>query len=170
MLPDKKHRKDSTYAKMPPYLQDVVEEMLMSGAGLKEVQERVAEDGISWSLTSISQHYHNWIKPYLKLHRKKIAAACDKLDADDLDAATLQLARETVFDLLSSPGSDLKTTKAMFGIVKDCIKLRQSDRKISLLEQKAAEARRLAEDALNTARKGLSAETIAEMEERLKLL
>lgn len=170
MLPDKKHRKDSTYAKMPPDLQDVVEEMLMSGAGLKEVQERVAEDGISWSLTSISQHYHNWIKPYLKLHRKKIAAACDKLDADDLDAATLQLARETVFDLLSSPGSDLKTTKAMFGIVKDCIKLRQSDRKISLLEQKAAEARRLAEDALNTARKGLSAETIAEMEERLKLL
>ena len=48
--------------------------------------------------------------------------------------------------------------------------MKLDERKLSLLEQKAAEAKRLAEDTLNSARKGLSAETIAEMEERLKLL
>lgn len=166
----KKLRQDSVAANLPPYLRDAVDEMFFGGTTYKAVQERVAEDGISWSLTSIAQYYHNHVQPLMATRRKDIAAKLNKMDAGGLDEAALQAVRMTVFDLASAPGSDPKTLKILMDLVIKAQQMKLDERKLSLLEQKAAEAKRLAEDTLNSARKGLSAETIAEMEERLKLL
>lgn len=166
----KKMRKDSTYLSMPRCLQQAVDDMLMDGAGLEDVQQRVAEDGIKWSINSISKYNRRWIEPFRREDRREIAAMINKQDMGDLDEATAQLARETLFDLLTAKKKDPGTIKMMAGMVQSYAKLKLDERKLSLLEQKAAEAKRLAEDTLNSARKGLSAETIAEMEERLKLL
>ena len=54
--------------------------------------------------------------------RKDIAAKLNKMDASDLDEATLQAVRSTVFDLATSPGSDPKTLKTLFGIVQSYAK------------------------------------------------
>lgn len=118
----KKLRQDSVAANLPPYLKDAVDEMLFSGAAYKTVQERVAEDGISWSLTSIAQYYHNHVQPLMATRRKDLAAKLSKMEASDLDTATLQAVRETVFDLATSPGSDPKTLKTLFGIVQSYAK------------------------------------------------
>ena len=166
----KKLRQDSVAANLPPYLRDAVDEMFFSGPTYKAVQERVAEDGISWSLTSIAQYYHNHVQPLMATRRQDIAAKLNKMDAEGLDEASLQAVRMTVFDLASAPGSDPKTLKIFMDLVIKAQQMKLDERKLSLLEQKAAEAKRLAEDTLNSARKGLSAETIAEVEERLKLL
>ena len=166
----KKLRQDSVAANLPPYLRDAVDEMFFSGTTYKAVQERVAEDGITWSLTSIAQYYHNHVQPLMATRRKDIAAKLNKMDAEGLDEASLQAVRMTVFDLGSAPGGDPKTLKIFMDLVIKAQQMKLDERKLSLLEQKAAEAKRLAEDTLNSARKGLSAETIAEMEERLKLL
>ena len=95
----KKLRQDSVAANLPPYLLDAVDEMFFSGTTYKAVQERVAEDGITWSLTSIAQYYHNHVQPLMATRRKDIAAKLNKMDASDLDEATLQAVRSTVFDL-----------------------------------------------------------------------
>lgn len=166
----KKLRQDSVAANLPPYLRDAVDEMFFSGTTYKAVQERVAEDGISWSLTSIAQYYHNHVQPLMATRRQDIAAKLNKMDAEGLDEASLQAVRMTVFDLASAPGGDPKTLKIFMDLVIKAQQMKLDERKLSLLEQKAAEAKRLAEDTLNSARKGLSAETIAEVEERLKLL
>ncbi|MCO8185533.1 DUF3486 family protein [Akkermansia sp. Marseille-P9185] len=118
----KKLRQDSVAANLPPYLKDAVDEMLFSGAAYKAVQERVAEDGITWSLTSIAQYYHNHVQPLLATRRKDVAAKLNKMDASDLDEATLQAVRSTVFDLATSPGSDPQTLKTLFGIVQSYAK------------------------------------------------
>lgn len=118
----KKLRQDSVAANLPPYLRDAVDEMFFSGTTYKAIQERVAEDGVTWSLTSIAQYYHNHVQPLLATRRKDIAAKLNQMDASDLDEATLQAVRSTVFDLATSPGSDPRTLKTLFGIVQSYAK------------------------------------------------
>lgn len=166
----KKLRHDSVAAQLPPHLKEAVDEMFFGGTSYKEVQKRVAGDGIRWSLTSIAQYYHNHIQPLMTTRRKELAAKLNKMNAEGLDEAALQAVRMTVFDLASAPGSDPKTLKILMDLVIRAQQVKLDERRLTLLEERAEEAKRLAEDALNTARKGLSAETIAEMEERLKLL
>ena len=144
----KKLRQDSVAANLPPYLRDAVDEMFFSGTTYKAVQERVAEDGITWSLTSIAQYYHNHVQPLMATRRKDIAAKLNKMDASDLDEATLQAAalplivaqndrligdsRSTVFDLATSPGSDPKTLKTLFGIVQSYAKGKMESTRLQL--------------------------------------
>ena len=128
----KKLRQDSVAANLPPYLRDAVDEMFFSGTTYKAVQERVAEDGITWSLTSIAQYYHNHVQPLMATRRKDIAAKLNKMDASDLDEATLQAVRSTVFDLATSPGSDPKTLKTLFGIVQSYAKGKMESTRLQL--------------------------------------
>lgn len=166
----KKLRQDSTAANLPAQLKDEVDEMFYAGTSYQAVQDRVVAEGIKWSLTSISQYYHHHIQPLMATRRKDIAAKLNQMDREGLDEATLHAVRMTVFDLASAPGSDPRTLKTLMELVLKAQQVRQDERKLSLLEQQAAEAKRLAQDTLNTARKGLSEETIAAVEERLKLL
>lgn len=118
----KKLRQDSTAANLPAQLKDEVDEMFYAGTSYQAVQDRVVAEGIKWSLTSISQYYHHHIQPLMATRRKDIAAKLNKMDASDLDEASLQAVRSTVFDLATSPGSDPKTLKTLFGIVQSYAK------------------------------------------------
>lgn len=143
----KKLRQDSVAANLPPFLKDAVDEMFFSGTTYKAIQERVAEDGISWSRTSIAQYYHNHVQPLMATRRKDIAAKLNKMDAGGLDEAALQAVRMTVFDLASAPGSDPKTLKILMDLVIKAKQMKLDERKLSLLEKKAA----VADAALETA-------------------
>lgn len=128
----KKMRKDSTYLSMPRCLQQAVDDMLMDGAGLEDVQQRVAEDGIKWSINSISKYNRRWIEPFRREDRREIAEMINKQDLGDLDAATAQLARETTFDLLTAKKKDPATIKMMTGIVQSYTKLKLEKDRLQL--------------------------------------
>lgn len=106
--------------------------MLMDGAGLEDVQQRVAEDGIQWSINSISKYNRRWIEPFRREDRREIASLINKQDMGDLDAATAQLARETTFDLLTAKKKDPATIKMMTGIVQSYTKLKLEQDRLQL--------------------------------------
>ena len=60
----RKPRPDSVIgSQLPPIIKDDVDAMLFSGASYKDVQERLAEDGIKLSQEAIRRYYHSQILP-----------------------------------------------------------------------------------------------------------
>lgn len=167
----KKLRQDSVAAKMPAYLKDKVDEMFLSGTTYQAVADVVSAAGVTWSLTSIAQYYHNHICPLLACRRRDIASKVNAMDAEGLDEAALKAVRMTVFDLANAPGSDPKTLKLLMDLVIKARQMQLDERKVGLLEEKAASAD-AAKEALTkrVADGGLTPEALELAEEQLKLL
>lgn len=166
----RKLRPDSTFARISPDVKDAVDELLLSGGSYRAAQELLAEYSVSLSLASIGDYYTTHLLPVKWARQSKSAAVLDQLDAGDVDAATHMAVKQRVFELASSPTPDAKQINTLYGLVLKAESLAQADRKIKMLETKAAQAKTIAEQTLDKARNGLTAEAIAEMEEALKLL
>ena len=167
----RKMRKDSIIGNLEPELRIRVDEILScGGGGLQDVQDFLAEHGVTISLQSISEYNQNHLSLELMARNFRLADIINEQSVDGITEASIKMAKKRVFELLALPNPDARTIKALMEIIFKAETLDQSDRKLKLLEAKAAEAKKLAEDTLNTARKGLTPETIARLEEQLKLL
>lgn len=166
----RKLRPDSTFARISPDVKDAVDELLLSGGSYRAAQELLAEYSVSLSLASIGDYYTTHLLPVKWARQSKSAAVLDQLDAGDVDAATHMAVKQRVFELASSPTPDAKQINTLYGLVLKAESLAQADRKIRLLEERVAEAKAIANQTLNQARKGLTDEAIAEIQSKLKLL
>lgn len=136
----RKLRPDSVIGSLDPEVKDQVDEMLLSGQPYRKVQELLAAGEIALSLTSISQYYQSQILPSKIARQNRTAAELNKIAVDGLDDATLSAIRSTVFDLASQPGCNAKAIQSLFSLVLKAEALKQDNRRLSLLEQKAAQA------------------------------
>lgn len=166
----RKLRPDSTFARISPDVKDAVDELLLSGGSYRAAQELLAEYSVSLSLASIGDYYTTHLLPVKWARQSKSAAVLDQLDAGDVDAATHMAVKQRVFELASSPTPDAKQINTLYALVLKAEGLSQADRKIRLLEDRIAEAKAIANQTLNQARKGLTDEAIAEIQSKLKLL
>lgn len=143
----RKTRPDSTIGSLEPDLKDQVDELLLAGHPYRKVQELLAESGIKLSLTSIGEYYQRQVLPARIARQNRTAAELNKIAIDGLDDATMQALRLTVFDLAASPKTDAKTLNVLMGLVLKAESLKQDDRRLKLLEQRAAQADKAQETA-----------------------
>lgn len=137
----RKIRKDSIIGNLAPDMRVTVDEMLSGGqCGLQDVVDYLAEHGERISLQSVSEYYRNHLKPQLIARSCRIAEGINEQSVDGLAEASIKMAQQQVFDLLAMPVPDAKTIKALMEIIFKAQSLDQSDRKLKLLEAKAAEA------------------------------
>ena len=115
----RKLRPDSTIGNLPPYLKDEVDEMLLTGQPYRAIQERLVEDGIKLSITSISEYYKSQIYPAKLARQNRTVEALKKISLDGMDEATMQALRERLFELAMMPGGDVQSLKIIAGILKD---------------------------------------------------
>lgn len=167
----RKLRPDSTIGSLPPDLKDQVDELLLSGHPYRKIKELLAAHDITLSVTSIGEYYQRQVLPAKLARQHRTAAELNRIAVDGLDEATMQALRSTVFELASRPNTDPKQLSMLMSLVLKAETLKQDDRKLKLLEKKAAQAD-AARAALETkiAAGGLSDEALALAEEQLKLL
>lgn len=136
----RKTRPDSTIGSLEPDLKDQVDELLLSGSSYRKVQELLAEAGIKLSLTSIGEYYQRQVLPAKIARQNRTAEELNKIAIEGIDDATMQALRLTVFDIAASPKPDAKTLNVLMGLVLKAESLKQDDRRLKLLEQRAAQA------------------------------
>lgn len=167
----KKLRADSTFARLKPEQLEAVEELLLGGASYAEVQAHLATLGQTCSQTAISEYYHNHVLPRHWARKARVAEQLGGIASDGLDEATLAAVRQTTFELAVTPGVDPKHLKMLYDLVLKAQAQRMDERKLKLLEQRAAAADE-AKAALErkVAAGGLTPEALALAEEQLNLL
>lgn len=132
----RKLRPDSTIGNLPPYLKDEVDEMLLTGQPYRAIQERLVEDGIKLSITSISEYYKSQIYPAKLARQNRTVEALKKISLDGMDEATMQALRERLFELAMMPGGDVQSLKIIAGILKDADKVRQDEARLKMEQEK----------------------------------
>ena len=119
----RKPRPDSVIgSQLPPIIKDDVDAMLFSGASYKDVQERLAEDGVTLSQEAIRRYYHSQILP-ARLARQ-----------------TMRAIRSAALDLAASPSCDPKALSILVNLILKAEQLEQDKRRLKMLEAKAAQA------------------------------
>lgn len=146
----RKLRPDSVIGTLDPDLKDQVDELLLAGHPYRKVQELLAESGIKLSLTSIGEYYQRQVLPGKIARQNRTAEELNKIAIEGIDDATMQALRLTVFDLAASPKTDAKTLNVLMGLVLKAESLKQDDRRLKLLEQRAAQADKAQEAAADT--------------------
>lgn len=154
----RKLRPDSTLGSLAPALRAEVDEMLLMGTSYAQVQSWLKDHGVELSKTSIAQYYQSQIVPIKLVRQRHVAADINKINCDNLDEATANAVRSVVFDLATSPTTDVKALNTLFNLVLKSRKLGLDDRKLRLLEEKAVQA----DKAKDVAKSALSAEEKAD--------
>lgn len=145
--------------------------MLLAGASEADVQQWLAERGIKLSVTSISEYYHRWVMPEHRERVNGLAHIIAQLNSNDLSPAILIAAKQRCLEVMAAPGGDKRVASELMRLILQAETTQQADRKLALLEAKAAAAD-AAREALQTriAEGGLSPEALALAEEQLRLL
>lgn len=166
-----KLRADSTFARLAPAELAEVEDMLLGGASYADVQVLLADYGQKCSQTAIAKYYHSRIIPRKWAAQQKVAADLATLGSEGVDEATLNAVRQATLELALTPGTDPKSLRTLFDLVLKAQAQRMDERKLKLLEQRAAAADE-AKAALErkVAAGGLTPEALALAEEQLNLL
>lgn len=167
----KKIRPDSVIGSLDPDVKAEVDEMLLTGSTYKKIQEVLADGGIALSQTSIAQYYQTHLLPSKIAMQNATAKELAMLDTDGLDGATISAIKSAVFDLAGRPNCDAKKLTSLFSMVLKAEQLKQDDRRIKLLEDKAAKYDLLqAELQKKDIREGIDPAVLAEIEQKIKLL
>lgn len=167
----KKLRADSTFAAIPAPLRARVDDMLYAGAGYEAVRDALAEDGHRLSITSISQYYKTHLLPAKWMAQTQAAELLEQIDQGQIDAATHAAVKQAAYELATTPGASPKDIKALYTLVLKAMSLQHDDRKIALLEARAAAADAARESLQKkVAEGGLTPEALALAEEQLRLL
>lgn len=149
-----KLRADSTFARLSAEELAEVDEMLLSGAGYADVQAYLAERDLRCSQTSVADYYQTHVVPQKWARVNKVARNLGTLSAEGADEATLNQLRALTMDMALTPGADLKSIRVLYTLVLKARQLELDDRRIKLLEKKAAQAEKaeqVAKDAAATA-------------------
>lgn len=137
----RKPRPDSVIgSQLPPIIKDDVDAMLFSGASYKDVQERLAEDGVKLSREAIRRYYHSQILPARLARQNKTAEELNKISVDGVDEATMRAIRSAALDLAASPSCDPKALSILVNLILKAEQLEQDKRRLKMLEAKAAQA------------------------------
>lgn len=147
----KKLRTDSKFARLSlEQRQQLATMMLLGKTKLEDVRAWLAERGVEVSLQSISEHYRNHILPE---HWNQMAVSANNLDTIGSSAAkdaTLHAITQALFEASTRPGADVKELIAGAKLVLDIKAADREERKLAILEQKAAAADKAAEVAGNS--------------------
>jgi hypothetical protein len=173
---DRKPRSDSKLDTLPESRVLELRDGLLGGWRYDDALSWLAtECGVSSSLSALSQFFKRHCAPVLKDRRKIAALKAEVLIEEsgrtDWTAATVEMVKQTAFEMMSAPDFDPKTVERFLKVMLKDKTLDLDARKVSLLE---AKANRL--DALEAKAKemkaggGLSAETLEVIEKQLKLL
>lgn len=166
----RKPRKDSKIASLAPAIKSAVNDMLMRNCGIDDVRDYLQGKGVKISGEAISNYYRYHILPHIRQANADHAAIINRIPQGDLDDATYSATKQQLYTLLTTPGANPKIVKIYHDMIIKATKQRLDARKIAILEDKLASAKAVAEQALDGARKGLTDETIADIQEKLKLL
>ena len=136
----KKLRADSTFAKLREEDLAQVDDMLLSGSSYEDVRAYMAECGLTCSQTSVADYYHTHVLPIKWARQQRIARELDAVDTTGLDDATLDAVRARAMELAITPGAEVKHIKALYELVLKAQAQRLDERRVVMLEKKAAAA------------------------------
>ncbi len=136
----KKLRADSTFARLSEEQLAQVDDMLLCGSSYEDVRAFMSKCGHSVSQTSVSDYYSIHVLPLKWARQQRIARELDAVDTTGLDDATLDAVRARAMELAITPGAEVKHIKALYELVLKAQAQRLDERRIDLLEKKAAAA------------------------------
>jgi len=177
----RKERSDSLANRLEEAQYDHLREWLtMPGgtvAGAKELLE--SEYGVSASIGALHNFYHTHCVGFKMRKARELAAQVRKVLAetdDSFDEGTMALAEQRAFELAVENGGDVGDLVSLQKLKIERIKLQlqrekieQDNRRIALLEKKAAFVDEMKDRAANR-EGGLTPEDMEEIERKLKLL
>ena len=137
----RKPRPDSVIgSQLPPIIKDDVDAMLFSGASYKDVQERLAEDGVKLSQEAIRRYYHSQILPARLARQNRTAEELNKISVDGVDEATMRAIRSAALDLAASPSCDPKALSILVQPILEAQRRHQSNRPLQTPRGKGRQA------------------------------
>ena len=136
----KKLRADSTFARLSEEQLAQVDDLLLSGTSYEDVRAYMAECGLTCSHTSVADYYHTHILPRKWARQQRLARELNAVDTSGLDDATLDAVRARAMELAITPGSEVKHIKALYELVIKAHAQRLDERRVVMLEKKAAAA------------------------------
>ena len=136
----KKLRADSTFARLSEEQLAQVDDLLLSGSSYEDVRAFMAECGLTCSQTSVADYYHTHILPRKWARQQRLARELDAVDTTGLDDATLDAVRARAMELAITPGAEVKHIKALYELVLKAQAQRLDERRVVMLEKKAAAA------------------------------
>ena len=142
----KKLRPDSTFSRISATQLAEIDDLLLSGAGYKEVQHLLADAGQKCSLTSIADYYQTHVAPRKWARQQRVASELAKLESEGVDDATLLAVRQATLELALTPGGDAKTLRMLYDLVLKAQAQQLESRRIELLEAKARKAEETEQD------------------------
>ncbi len=174
---DKKPRSDSKLDALPESrLLELRDGLLGSWSYAYELSWLATECGVSSSPSALSSFYKRHCAPVLR-ERKQLAAVKAEVigemaDKTDWDKASIESLKQMVFEFMANPLADTKEIERLFSLLLRRKDQELDERKLRLVEDKAAEAKRQLEAAMSKAKAkgGLSEETLQEIEAAAGLL
>lgn len=168
----KKLRSDSKFSELTEEQREELDARLLSGKhSLEAVRTWLGELGVSVSVQSVSEYRVNHALPDRWRVMNRLARELNKVGAHGVgDAARASMAQR-VFELVTDPEADPKEVLAFYKFFLKGEKSAQDERKLALLEKRAAAA-----DAAKAALEkrveagGLTPEALRLAEEALNLL
>ena len=178
----RKIRSDAKLKNLPPDQYEALADWLLAGTPYRVVKKRLQEEfDVSTSNAGLTDFWNECCSAALLTRRQKAVGLADDIAAEasarpgEFDAATIDALKQKAFELAVNPNADPRDVKGLFMLV---LKARAQDidqRTIDLAEKKFADqqarndqAREKLEHAVKGG--GISKQSIAEIEEALKLL
>ena len=159
----KKLRKDSKFAALTDEQRDeLAAYMLGGGVSLADTQQWLAARGVKVSQQSISEYYRLHVLPSKWQRMAQTAAVLNKVEGESVTDAAHRAVAQRVFELSTDPEADPEQLAKFYKLMNDGQATAQGERKLRLLEQKAAAA----DDAAAAIRDNTL--TAAEKEARIK--
>ena len=137
----KKLRKDSKFAALTDEQRDeLAAYMLGGGVSLADTQQWLAARGVKVSQQSISEYYRLHVLPSKWQRMAETAAVLNKVEGESVTDAAHRAVAQRVFELATAPETDPEMLARFYKLMNDGQTTAQGERKLRLLEQKAAAA------------------------------
>ena len=137
----KKLRKDSKFAQLTDEQRDELAiYMLGGGVSLADTQQWLAARGVKVSQQSISEYYRLHVLPSKWQRMAETAAVLNKVEGESVTDAAHRAVAQRVFELATAPETDPEMLARFYKLMNDGQTTAQGERKLRLLEQKAAAA------------------------------
>jgi hypothetical protein len=177
---DRKPRADSKLDGLPGgRFLELRERMPGNQETYREIREWLRDEcGVDTSGPALTAFFKRHCAPLLLERRALAAAQAEAIGTEasenpvDWDAAAVEKLRQFAFQMMLAPGADPKAVKNVFTILLKRQSLDHEGRKLALLEEKSAEAKRKITEALDASKTkgGLTEETLKRIEEAANLL
>lgn len=174
---DKKPRSDSKLDALAPEHKHALTEMLVRNERYVSILQWLQDEcGVESSLAALSAYNKRVVAPLIAEQRKLAVQRAEMVIAEadgfDWDAASSELLRQTVFGLMCNPNADQEQITNMFRLLLAHQKNQTESRRLALLEEKNAAAKKMLEAAAKnkTGDNALTPEALALIEQAAGLL